>query len=46
MTLNNFDTRIMKVDMECQGVYSAHVCHLCRFVGHYLSLKAYDTPLI
>ena len=25
-------------DMECRGVNSARVYHLCQFVGHYLSL--------
>ena len=32
--------------MECPGVYSAHACHLCLFVGRYLTLEAYETPLI
>ena len=30
-------------DMECRGVYTAHVCHLCQFVGHYLSLQVQGT---
>ena len=33
-------------DMECQEEYSAHECLLCQFTGHYLSLQAYETPLI
>ena len=31
--------------MECRGVCSAHVYHLCQFAGHRLSLQAYWTSL-
>ena len=33
-------------DVECQGVCSAQLYHLCQFVGHYVSLQAYGTTLI
>ena len=50
MASNNFNARIMKVVQathhkddiryEMSSVYSAHLCHLCQFVGHYLSMLA------
>ena len=56
MALNNFDKRTMKLGqvthlqgdnrIQNAGLCNAHKCDLCLFVGHYLSLQAYETPLI